>query len=202
MKPHTLTLFGLGCAAGLLLISTSCSSDAPEGSSSTTKAYTLGVPGGVTVQTFNTNATVKAIDPATRKLTLAGPEGEPFSYTVAPAVINFDQIQIGDHVKVTATTETAVSVRKKGEPSADGEAALITLAPKGAKPGGVLAHTVEVTARVTHIDHHYQRATLQFPDGTSRTIDVRGDVNLFEQSVGTEVVIRTTEAVAIRVEQP
>ncbi len=198
MKPNILTLFGLACGLGLTVIFTSCSSDDPEG---TRRDYHHGTPGGITVETFTTNATVTAIDPATRKLTLVSPEGGQTTYTAAPEVSNFNQIKIGDHVKVTAAAEMVVFVRQSGEPPADGEAALVALAPKGAKPGCIMAHTVEVTARVTDLDYNNQRATLQFPDGTSRTIDVRKDVNLYQQTVGAEVVIRTTEAVAIRVEK-
>jgi len=48
--------------------------------------------------------------------------------------------------------------------------------------------------------HH--TATLQLPDGSSKTFKVRPDVELTKDNVGTEVVIRTTEAVAISVEKP
>ena len=48
----------------------------------------------------------------------------------------------------------------------------------------------------------HRKATLLFPDGTSHTFKVRPDVDMTKQSVGDEVVIRTTEAVAISVEKP
>ena len=202
MKANTLTILGQGCALGLAMFITSCSSNPPDDTASGMTAYHHGKPGGIAVATYQTAATVTAIDPATRKLTLLRPNGDKTTYTAGPEVINFDQIRTGDHVKVIAAAELVVFVRKPGEPAADGEAGLVALAPKGAKPGGIVAHTSEVTAKVTHLDYHNHRATLLFPDGTSHTFDVRKDVNLHQQSVGAEVVIRTTEALAIRVEKP
>jgi hypothetical protein len=199
MKANTLKMFGLACGLGLTVIFTSCSSDVPEGKK---LSYTHGRPGGITVETYTTNATVTAIDPATRRLTLVSPKGDQSAYTAAPEVSNFDQIRVGDQVKVTAAAELVVFLRQNGEPAANGEAALVPLAPKGAKAGGIMAHTVEVTAKVTHLDYNNQRATLLFPDGTSRTIDVRKDVNLYQQTIGADVVIRTTEPLAIRIEKP
>ena len=46
------------------------------------------------------------------------------------------------------------------------------------------------------------KATLQFPDGTAKTIKVRDDVDLTKAAVGEDVVIRASEALAISVEKP
>jgi hypothetical protein len=66
----------------------------------------------------------------------------------------------------------------------------------------VVAGTVQVTARVSAINLRSHTATLLFPDGQTRTIAVRPDVDLTQRHVGEEVVIRYTEAVAISVEKP
>ena len=79
---------------------------------------------------------------------------------------------------------------------------MVALAPKGAKPGGIMAETTQVTAKVTAIDTEHRQATLQFDDGTTQTVAVRPDVDLSKRKVGDKVVIRTTEALAITVEKP
>ena len=66
----------------------------------------------------------------------------------------------------------------------------------------VIASTVEVTAKVKSIDLKRHKATLQFPDGKSKTFAVRPDVDLTKVKLGEEVVMRTTEAMAIVVEKP
>ena len=66
----------------------------------------------------------------------------------------------------------------------------------------ICALTVQVTAKVTAIDLDHHKATLQFQDGTTRTVAVRQDVDLSQRQVGEEVVIRTTEVLAVSVEKP
>jgi hypothetical protein len=184
-----------------MLVLTSCTS-APSGKRASAAAYQPGVPGGVRVQAIEETAIVTAVDAATRKVTLATSDGKKSTVKAGPEVVNFAQIAVGDQVKVAIVEELVVYLKAKGELSADGQASAIALAPLGAKPGGAIADTIQVTAKVTAIDLKNHRATLQFPDGSSRTVAVRDDVDLAKRSIGEEVVIRSTEAVAIRVVKP
>jgi translation elongation factor P/translation initiation factor 5A len=184
-----------------MLALTSCSST-PQGEGTTMVAAQKGVPGGVIVDTYKVTATVTAVDAASRKVTLAMADGAKTTVKAGPEVVNFDQIQVGDQVKATVAEQLVVFVRKNGEPASDGEAAAVALAPVGAKPGVLMANTVEVTAKVEALDLEHRKATLRFPDGTSKTFKVRKDVDMTKAKLGDEVVIRTTEAVAITVEKP
>ena len=142
------------------------------------------------------------IDGPGREVILATPDGKRQGVKCGPEVVNFNQIRVGDQLKVTVAEEVAVYMASSAEPSNAGAAAVVALAPKGAKPGGVMAATVEVVATVTAIDLGHHKATLTFPDGTTRTVAVRHDVDLTKRKVGEKVVIRKTEAMAISVEKP
>jgi len=109
---------------------------------------------------------------------------------------------LDDQVKATVVEQLVVFLRKDGTPPSDGQATTVALAPKGAKPGVLVADTVEVTAKVKSIDLKRHKATLQFSDGKSKTFAVRPDVDLTKAKLGEEVVMRTTEALAIVVERP
>lgn len=185
----------------VVLTFTSCSST-PVGQTTTAATYESGVPGGIFVRTFKNSATVTAIDKANRKVTLVSPDGRKATMKCGPEVINFDQIQLGDQVKATQTEELVVSLAAAGSPPSQTTGALVVLSPEGAKPGGVVAETTQVTARVKAIDLKNHKVTLQFPDGTTKTFPVRQDVDLTQQKVGAEVNIQRTEAVAIIVEKP
>ena len=161
-----------------------------------------GVPGGSVVQTYELQATVASIDKAARKVTLVDAAGVKTTVKAGPDVINFNQIQVGDKLKVTAAQELVVSVTGEGEATRDGGAQAVALAPKGAKPGGIMAETRQITAKVTAINAEQHTATLQFEDGTTHTVAVRPDVDLSKRKVGDKVVIRTTEALAIQVAKP
>lgn len=179
---------------------TSCSTSNVD---STSDVYTeKGVPGGTAVETHKITAKVTALDAATRKVTLLLPDGTKETLKAGPDVVNFGQIQVGDQVKVLMVEELVVFVRPRGEPRRDHETAAVVLAPVGAKPGGVVASTVEITARVESIDLEKRKVTLKFPDHTTKTFKVRKDVDLTKAKLGDEVVFRATEALAISVEKP
>jgi translation elongation factor P/translation initiation factor 5A len=201
MKTKLLKFATIAIMPAAMLALTSCSST-PQGEGSTMVAAQKGVPGGVIVETYKVTATVTAVDAASRKVTLIMADGSKTTVKAGPEVVNFDQIQVGDQVKATVAEQLVVFVRKNGEPANDGEAAAVALAPVGAKPGVVMANTVEVTAKVEAIDLGRRKATLRFPDGQSKTFRVRPDVDMTKAKLGDEVVIRTTEAVAISVEKP
>jgi hypothetical protein len=165
-------------------------------------AYAAGVPGGVIVQTVQVSAKVAAIDRASRKVTLVSSDGIKKVVKAGPEVINFDQIHVGDRVKVTAAEELVVQMTPPGESAENKDAALVALAPKGAKPGGVVASTTQVTATVKEIDLANRTATLEFEDGSLRTFPVRSDVDLKQRKVGEKVAFRITEMVALAVESP
>lgn len=172
------------------------------GSAAMASAIAPGVPGGTVVQTFELTAKVVAIDAAARKLTLLSPDGIKQTVKVGPDAINFDQIHVGDQLAVTVAEELVVYVVGEGEARNDSAAQLVALAPKGAKPGGIMVATAQVTAKVTAIDAQNQKATLQFEDGTTRAVAVRQDVDLTKRKVGDKVVIRTTETLALAVRKP
>jgi hypothetical protein len=211
MKNKIQTALAHALIPAALVVSVSCSSEpkaestsqaGPAGQGAVMVAAKQGVPGGVLVGTYQETATVTAVDKEKRKITLAAADGSQAVFKAGPDVVNFDQIQVGDHVKATVTQQLVVYVRKNGEPSTDGAATTVALAPVGAKPGAFVADTVEITAKVTEIDLKHHTATLQFPDGSKKSFDVRPDVDLANQSVGQDVVIRTTEALAISVQKP
>jgi Cu/Ag efflux protein CusF len=201
MKSKLLELAAITLLPAAMLVFTSCSST-PEGEGATMVAAQRGVPGGIMVETRKITATVLAVDSASRKVTLSAANGKKNTFKAGPDVVNFNQIQVGDIVKATVTRELVVFARKMGEPATDGQAGAIALAPVGAKPGVLMADTAEVIAKVQAIDLKRHKVTLRFPDGTSETFDVRPDVDLTNAKLGDEVVIRTTEAVAILVEKP
>lgn len=191
----------MALAPAAVIALASCSSPSPVETTSTA-AYQKGVPGGVVVETYTITATVTGIDAVDRKVTLVTRGGKKTLVKCGPEVVNFGQIRVGDQVKVTLAEEVVVYLAEAGAPSSDGAAAVVSLAPRGARPGGVIAGTVQVTAKITAIDLKRHKATLQFPDGSARKVAVRKDVDLTQRRVGEEVVIRITELAAISVEKP
>jgi hypothetical protein len=185
-----------------MLALTSCSSDEPQGQGGTFVATQPGVPGGVMINTYQITATVKAINADDRKVTLAGPDGKEMVVKCGPDVVNFPQIQVGDQVNATLTEQLVVAIGTDASSEGNGAGAAVALAPVGGKPGGAVAQTVQITATIVAIDLKHHRATLEFPDGSRKTVPVRPDIDLTQHKVGEQVVIQATESVAISVEKP
>jgi hypothetical protein len=158
--------------------------------------------GVIATETTTATATVQAVDPAHRTVTLRSPDGTTSIYKVGKEAINFDEIKVGDEVKATLVKSLAVAIRKPGEPPSAGESQTVALAPKGAKPGGIIVDTAQLTARVTAVDTAHRTVTLVGPAGNTQTLKVGPNVDLTKVQPGDNVVVRYTEALALLVEKP
>lgn len=166
-----------------------------------TQAIVKGVPGGVQTRTLNLEAKVESIDYTTRQVTLVDQEGGKQTFTVGPEAVNFDKVKTGDEVRLSYQEELVIYLKELDAPSTDGAQVVAARAEGTEKPAGFAAGQIEVTAKVTAIDLANHAATLTFPNGESRTVPVRPDVELREDQVGREVVIQKTAAIAIAVDK-
>lgn len=202
MSPKTLKLTALALLPTLVLTMTSCSSTpkGPDAAQATSVIESRN--GAMVVDTVTLTATVKAIEASTRKLTLTSANGYSTTVTAGKAVMNFNQLKVGDQVKVKATEAFAVSLRPSGISASVGEGTVVALAPKGAMPGGLIANTREITAKITAIDAKGRQVTLQFVDGSTKQLKVGATVNLKAVKPGEDVTVRVAESVAIVVTRP
>src|SRR5512142_626751 len=108
MKSKTLNLTIASLFPAALLSLTSCSSTPPPPDTISATAYQPGVPGGAMVHTHKLTANVTDIDAAERKVTLLHSDGSKTTVKCGPEVVNFDQIHVGDQLKVEVTEELVV----------------------------------------------------------------------------------------------
>jgi len=203
MTLSTIRSAKLALLSAALLALPSCSDNPPPKTERTqTTKQEPGVPGSIAVDTTTITANIASVFSSTREVVLDLPDGKREVVTCGPAVVNFDQLRPGDQVKVILTREVAVAMGTESDPPDTSGGAVVALAPKGAQPGAIMASVKQETATVTEIDLGHHTATLQFPDGQTRTITVRNDVDLTQRKVGEKVVIRRTNAMALRVEKP
>jgi hypothetical protein len=153
------------------------------------------------IDTVTATDTVKSIDSAKRTLTLESPNGRTETYKVSGAVINFDQIHVGDKVRATLADAIAVSIRKPGAPNV-GDTVVVALAPKGAKPGMFIANTAEATSKIEAINPANRTITLGEVGGAPKTMRLAPGLNMSDFKKGDDVVVRYSEALALYVEKP
>jgi uncharacterized protein (DUF1501 family) len=192
----------LSVGTALALASCSSTTYGPIDDKKHNATYEKGVPGGTVVETYELTATVTEIDVPARKVSLVTKDGTKETVKCPPEVINLDQIRVGDLAKLIVTSELTVAMADAATERITSANKIVALAPKGAKPGGVIIETQQYTATVTEIDLKRHQVTLRFPDGSSRTFNVREDVDLTQRKVGEEVTFQVATATAISIEKP
>ena len=183
----------IGLAASVALASTAFAQ---------TGAAIVGKGPGVAgaAQTVKATATITAIDPATREITLKGAQGREVTMTAGPEVKNFAQMKVGDTVNVEYLEALTLELKKGGKALvARTEESGAMKAKPGEKPGGMVGRQVTIVADVVAVDPATQTVTLR---GPQRTVNLRvPDANQFKLvNVGDQVEAQYTEAVAILVE--
>lgn len=156
--------------------------------------------------TQTVSATVEAIDPGTRLVTLAGPDGHPETVQVSDDVRNLAQVKPGDRVVVRYYESLAAAFKKKGESTTEGaveQTAGAIRAPDGQRPAGALGQIVTATVTIHSVDRSTHTVMFVGPGGTMRVVAVKDPAaQKFIQDLksGDEVELTFTEALAISVE--
>ena len=122
------------------------------GIATTVKAQGVELGDGVVI-----TAEVVAIDRVDRTVVLLGPQGNAVAVQVGHEARNFEQIQIGDMVKVSYYESVALYLGKKGQKPEASAGLLAARSAKGDKPGGIVVKAIDVFAKVQAIDKGKRR---------------------------------------------
>ncbi len=146
-------------------------------------------------------ATVDAIDPATRNVTLDGPNGK-VSFKVDPSVKNLENVHVGDTVVLSYYQGVAAQMAKGNakvmEPAAS------TFAYGGHGQGQGVGASVTETVTIQAINRTTNDVSFTRPDGTMGVVAVKSP-NM-QQFVGTlqpgdKVEVTYTESLVVRLVQ-
>jgi hypothetical protein len=160
-------------------------------------------PAAIAVEEVTASAEIVNIDAAKRIVTVKLSNGSTRSYALSKEVKNFDQIKIGDLVKITALESVAIFVRKVDEQPDVKVEETVTVASKGEKPGMIITDTFELIARIEAIDIDKGTITLKGPEGDIKSFAIKKSEDSFKNvKVGDSVVLDVTVAVMIAVEKP
>lgn len=166
-------------------------------------ASTVGAQEGAVVELSNSvlfKAEVVAIDNKDRVISLRDPEGNVVVLEVGSEARNFDQIVVGDQLKIEAYNSVVLYLDKRGPEHAG---IVVEKAPKGEKPGGTAVETVDVTATIKAIDKEDRAVILELPDGKKVTTKAHQSAQGFDSlKVGDSFYARLTRSIAISVENP
>lgn len=182
-------------AAAVLLCLSGASYAQPDVKTDLTRS-----PGQTTATgTAKVNATITAIDAASRKVTLKTQAGKVVDMTVGDEARNFDQLRVGDKVAVEYTEALTVSLKKGSGAASMQEREISERAEPGAKPGGRMGREVTVVAQVVKVDKEKNMVTVKGPRGRTVDLMVEDPDQMKDVRKGDRVQAVYTEAVAVSV---
>jgi len=150
-------------------------------------------------QTVTVAGTVETIDKNRRAVNIKTADGKFVAVDVPAAAKRFDELKVGDKVKVTYNNNVFVRLKPAGEAAVD-EAATASTMGKEARPGGAAAMVRTMTATINEIDKSASSMTFVGANGwkySRRIVDPK----VFDQvKVGDRVDITWSTDVAVAVE--
>lgn len=150
----------------------------------------------VAVQETEAVVTVTKVDKQARTVTFRGPRGNLGTLSVPPEAQNLDQVKPGQQYRMKYLEAVAVTISKGGAPSA-GAMEQVKLAPKGAKPGGVVVRTQQIAGVIDAIDYTERYIAVRGPKGNVLPLRVGSDINMQQLSAGDRITVTHTAALAV-----
>ena len=153
-----------------------------------------------TSRTQTVTATVKAVDPATRQVTLLQKNGKELTFKASDRVKNLAQVKPGDIVVAKVAEQMTLRLLAADEQApAPTAAAKVQEAKPGEEPGATMTADVSGVATVEAIAPDKKSVTLKGPRGNVVKLHVKDPKNLDAVKVGSRVAITYTKALAIDV---
>jgi Cu/Ag efflux protein CusF len=145
-------------------------------------------------------ATIQAIDTTSRLITLRDDKGEEDTFSVGPAVTRFNELKVGDKVRMTYYESIMLQLLKPGDKANPASVEAAATRAKGALPGGTIATQEKKTVTVKTVDLTVPSITVTTEDGRTFTRRVENKKNLEGVKPGDRIEITYTQAVLASVE--
>ncbi len=148
-------------------------------------------------------AMVEAVNRDTREVMLRTGDGRYVTATLGPDVRNFDQIEVGDTVRMVYAESVVAEMAAVDETDEPTGAAVVARAPEGARPGALVGSEVTTVVTVQSFDPATDTVTFTTPDGLTHSLVVDPAMRDFamRREPGDRVRVTYTEGLAIAVEE-
>jgi hypothetical protein len=156
---------------------------------------------GTAAAVVEATATVTAVKKDTREVTLKMPKGDLQTIQVGEEVRNFDQVKVGDTLKVKYAEALTLELKKGGKAvlGATGGGSL-DRSRAGQKPGGVVRREVKVVADVVAVDEATMKVSVKNAQGETYILPLRDPAQVRLVKVGDQVEATYSEGLALSME--
>jgi hypothetical protein len=162
-------------------------------------------PAGAYTSTLTrATATVTAIDPATRAVTVQGDKG-PLTIQASPDVKNFNNLKVGDRVNISYYQGIAAQLVKGSKKVSDPAVSTFRQGNSqgpGLTPSGVIGASATVTAKIQDVNLPTNTVAFTGADGTTHIVQVKTpEMQSFirELKRGDVVQVTFTDSVAVEI---
>ena len=146
-------------------------------------------------------ATVEAINPATREVTLKGPNGREVTVKAGTRVRNLSNVHVGDKVIASYYEGIAAQMSKSGETAKEPAASTFAYRNQAGEPGGGgIGRSVTSTVTIEALDAANHTVAFRRPDGTIDVVTLKSpQMQSFAQTLnrGDKVDVTYTESIAV-----
>jgi hypothetical protein len=139
-------------------------------------------------------ATIQAIDSTLHTVTLRNDKGEEDTFAVGPAVARFNELKVGDKVKMTYYESLVFQVRKPGDASNQASYDAALTRAKGERPAGTVTTQEKRTVTVKAVDPSVPSITVVTEGGRNITRKIEDKKDLEGVKVGDRIDITYTQA--------
>jgi len=147
------------------------------------------------------SATIQAIDSTTRKITLRNDkDGEEDTFVAGPMIERFNELKVGQKVKMTYYESLVVQVRKPGDKVAPAGMEASVTRGTGAMPGATISAQERATVTVKAPDPAVPSITVTTDDGRTVTRKIEDKKNLEGIKPGDKLELTYTAALLTHVE--
>ena len=148
--------------------------------------------------------TIKAIDKATRHLTLTGSSGDSWTIKAPPEVQRFDSLKVGDRIHVTYRAEVELVLSDPNAPlPSDAAGVVAARAHESSTPGAAAVSYITVTGAVLAIDMAKHTLKIVSPSGGEvHTVEITredGRKAMSRLKVGDKITAYVTESLLVSV---
>jgi hypothetical protein len=145
--------------------------------------------------------TIREIDPEARRFVVRT-DGQILTMRATETVRNFDQLEVGDRIRVNYLSSVAVAMASPGDPGQTEVASIGMVAPEGARPGIAGAEMISVVMQFIAYDPRDHMATLRTSNGDILRVRVARELRGFARArqPGDRIAITFERAAAVTVE--
>ena len=135
-----------------------------------------------------------SLDRDARIAVVRGPQGNTLTMKLPREAQNLDRVQPGDKFKMRYVEALALALNKGGTASSS-QVQTVELAPRGARPGGMIVDTRQLVTTVTSVDRATRTIAVRGPQSEPISLKVVEEVKSFDEiAVGDTISVTYTEA--------